>query len=175
MQKIITTFLFCFILTQSFAQTQRKVSVYLLAEYNKTIYDITIGNNPWGMGLGLQLFFNNRAKFKPAIDLTTDAYLEDDKVSRLTPDGKPIDDVRGMVNVFAGASYHPTQIFYISFVAGPSFISRETLVGVKPSFGFYFSRDQKWTGKISYINIINRNKSTREDFGSISLSIGVAL
>jgi hypothetical protein len=175
MQKFVTTLLLCFILTQSFSQTQRKVSIYLQAQYNKTIYDRTIGNNPWGMGLGLQLFLNNNSKFKPAVDMTADAYLEDDKVFRTNSDGTEIADIGFMVNVFAGASFHPTKTIYLSLVTGPSFVSGQTLLGLKPSFGFYFSKNQKWTGKVSYINVFNRDKTTKEDFGSISLSIGVKL
>jgi hypothetical protein len=64
---------------------------------------------------------------------------------------------------------------YISFVTGPSFISGRTLLGIKPSFGFYFSPTQKWTGIVSYINIFNRDKRTNEDFGSVSLSVSVRL
>jgi hypothetical protein len=175
MQKIITTFLLCFILTQSFAQTQQKVSIYLLGQYNKTIYDKTKGNNPWGMGLGLQLFFHNNSRFKPTADLTADAYLEDDKVLRLNSNGTPINDIGGMVNLFVGASYHLTHIFYLSVVAGPSFGSGRTLLGIKPSLGFYFSDHQKWTGKLSYINVFNRDKATKEDFSSISFTLGVEL
>ncbi len=175
MQKFSTTLLLCFILTQSFSQTQRKVSTYLQAQYNKTIYDRTIGNNPWGMGLGLQLFLNNNSKFKPTVDITADAYLENDKVFRTNSDGTEIVDIGGMVNVFAGVSFHPTNTIYLSLVAGPSFVSGQTLLGLKPSVGFYFSKNQRWTGKVSYINIFNRDKTTKEDFGSISLSIGVKL
>ena len=104
--------------------------------------------------------------------------MEDDKVLRLNPDGSiPKDDnaVHGMVNVFAGSSFRPTSTIYVSFLAGPSFISGQTFLGIKPSFGFYFSKTQRWTGKISYINIFNRTKVTNEDFGSISLSIGLKL
>ena len=175
MQKFITTFLICFTLTQSFSQTQRKVSTYLQGQYNKNIYDRTIGNNPWGMGLGFQLFLNNNSKLKPTIDLTADAYLEDDKVFRMNSDGTEIVDIGGMVNLFAGASYHPTKKIYMSLVTGPSFVSGQILLGLKPSFGFYFSDNQRWTGKVSYINVFNRDKKTKEDFGSISLSIGVRL
>jgi hypothetical protein len=49
MKKLIPTFLFCFLL----AQTQKKVSAYLFAQYNKTIYGATLGNNPSGIELGL--------------------------------------------------------------------------------------------------------------------------
>lgn len=178
MKKVITTFLICFILTQTFGQTQRKVSTYLLTQYNNTIYDRTKGNNPWGVGLGLQTFFNNKTKFKPTIELTGDVYLMDDKVLRLNPDGSvPVNynDVRGMVNLFVGTSFNPTRNIYISFVAGPSFIGGQTIFGIKPSFGCYFTKSQKWKGKISYINIYNRDKTTKEDFGSLSLAIGLQL
>ncbi len=112
------------------------------------------------------------------MELTGDIYLENDKVLRLNPDGStPNDDngVRGMVNFFVGSSYYPTQNIYLSFVAGPSFISGQTLFAIKPSFGFYFSNTQRFTGKVSYINVFNRTKNTNEDFGSLSLSIGFKL
>ena len=178
MKKLIPTFLFCVLLTQVFGQTKRKVSSYLSSNYNNTLYDYTIGNNPWGAGLGLQAFLNNKTNFKPTIELTADIYLEDDKVLRLNPDGsipKEDNSVGGMVNLFAGSSYHPTQSIYVSFVAGPSFINGQTFLGIKPSFGFYFSKTQKWTGKVSYINVFNRSKVVNEDFGSLSLSIGLKL
>src|SRR5690242_6431089 len=102
MRKILTIFLCCFILTQSLGQTQRKVSAYFLSEYNNTLYDYTIGNNPWSIGLGLQTFFNNKSKFKPTIELTGDLYLEDNKVLKLNPDGSIPDEdntVGSMVNL----------------------------------------------------------------------------
>ena len=178
MRKILTILLCCFILTQGFGQTQRKISTYLLTQYNHTLYDYTIGNNPWGVGLGLQTFFNNKSKFKPTIELTGDIYLEDDKVLKLNPDGSiPQSDntIGSMINLFAGSSFHPTQTIYFSFVAGPSFISGQTLLGIKPSFGFYFSKSQRWTGKLSYINVFNRTSVAKEDFGSLSFAIGLKL
>lgn len=178
MRRFFIVFFTFFIFTQSFGQTQRKASTFLLAQYNSTLYDYTKGNNPWGIGLGLQTFLNNKTKFKPTIELTGDIYLEDDKVLRSNPDGtfpENGNDVRGMVNLFAGSSFHPTQNIYFSFVAGPSFISGQTLLGIKPTFGFYFSKTHKWTGKISYINVFNRTKIINEDFGSLSFAIGLKL
>ncbi len=35
-------------------------------------------------------------------------------------------------------------------------------MGIKPSFGFYFSKNQKWTGKAAYINVFNRTKTTKD-------------
>lgn len=173
--KSIGTFLFCFILYNAAAQTQRKVSTYLQFQYNKTIHDITPGNNPWGAGLGIQVFLNNNNKIKPTAELTGDLYLENDKVMRMRPDETPIDDVRGAVNLLMGASFNPSKFFYVSFLAGPAFINDRILLSIKPTLGFYFSNSQKWTGKFSYINVFNRDKITKEDFGSLSFAIGVRL
>lgn len=178
MKNFLPTLLCCFILTQSFSQTQPKFSTYFQTQYNHTLHDYTIGNNPWGNRLGLQAFFNNKTAFKPTIELTGDVYLEDDKVLRSNPDGSFPDhhnDVRSMINLFAGSSFHPTRTVYLSLVAGPSFIGGQTLFGIKPSVGFYFTKEQKWTGKLSYINIFNRTAVTGEDFESISLAVALRL
>jgi hypothetical protein len=175
MRKIISTLLLVFLLTQTFGQSEKKVTTYLFAQYDKTIYDATLGNNPSGIGLGIQTFFNNKTKFKPTVEVTGDIYLQDDKVLRTDANGMITNDVRNMVNLFIGSSYRLTQNIYLSFVAGPSFISGQTLLGIKPSLGFYFSKNQRWTGKLSYVNIFNRDKTTKEDFGSINFAIGLKL
>jgi hypothetical protein len=158
-----------------FGQNQKLVSTYLLAQHNRTLHDRTKGNNPSGVGLGLQTVFNNKIKLKLMIDLTGDLYLENDKVARLNHDGTIADDVRSLVNVLAGPSFHPTQNIYVSLLGGPSFINGETRVGLKPSFGFYFSESQRWVGKLSYIHIFNRDEATKEDFSSLSFAIGFKL
>ncbi len=178
MPKLLTLFLTLFTFTHVFGQPQRRVSTYLLTQYNSTLYDYTKGNNPWGIGLGLEAFYNNKTKFKPTIELTGDIYLEDDKVFRSNPDGiipNKDNSVSSMVNLFAGSSFHPAKGIFMSLVGGPSFISGQTLFGIKPSFGFYFSKNKRWVGKVSYINIFNRTKAINEDFGSLSLAIGVKL
>jgi len=176
MLKNIIILLLCFIVMQTFGQTQRKVPTYLSVQYNKTMYDRTLGNNPWSAGVGLQAFLNTKTKFKPAIDFTADGSLEDDKLQRLTRDNKPVDDARGMINLFAGASFHPVQTLYFSFVGGPSFINGNTYLGIKPSVGFYFSKNQKVAGHIAYINVFNRAlnylATKKEDFGAVSFALG---
>ena len=178
MRILITTVACLFFFTSTFGQSPKKITTYLLTQYNKTVHDRTAGNNPWGIGLGVQAFYNNSTRFKPTIEITGDIYLEDDKVLRLDPDGSipnSYNDVRGMINVFVGSSFQVTKGTYLSFLAGPGFISGQTLLGIKPSFGFYLSESKKWTGKISYINIFDRDKITKQDFGSISFAIGLRL
>ncbi len=173
MKKVAITVLLFFILSQSFAQ--KKVSTYLFANYNKTIYDVTLGNNPSGIGLGLQAFLNTNSKFKFTIEITDDVYLEDDKVFRTTLNGETLPGLGAMKNILIGSSFHPNQNIYFSIVGGPSFIEGNTYFALKPSVGFYFSDKQKWTGKISYINVFNRAPYTKDDFGSVSFAIGIKL
>ncbi|MBX9784574.1 MAG: hypothetical protein K2X48_14890 [Chitinophagaceae bacterium] len=175
MKKLINTFLFSFILSAALCQNKRSHALYLYGQYNQTLKDITKGNNPWAMGLGLQLFFANARQLKPTVDFTADAYLVGDKVLRTFGDGTPIRTADGLVNLFTGFSYHPARRAYLSFVAGPSFVSGQTLLGIKPSVGVYLSANQKLTAKISYINVFNREPRAKENFSSLSFSLGLKL
>lgn len=74
LKKIALFSLLIFITLPAFSQVQRKVSVYLFTQYNKTLYDRTKGNNPWGYGLGLQATLNTKTMFKPTIEITGDLY-----------------------------------------------------------------------------------------------------
>ena len=175
MQKVIVAFLLCLILTPSFGQVRKKITTYLLTQLNTTLSDNTKGNNPWGVGLGLQTFFNNKTKFSPCIELTGDIYLADDKVLRTDNSGTPFNDVRSMVNLFAGSSYHPAKNLSVSVVVGPSFISGQTLFGIKPSLAVYLPASPRWTATISYIHIFNRGNIIKKDFSSLSVAVGLRL
>jgi hypothetical protein len=59
--------------------------------------------------------------------------------SKIFPyDGTDKLEVWSMINLLAGAAYHPSPTVYLSLVAGPSFVSGQTMLGVKPSVDFYF-------------------------------------
>ncbi|MET0395130.1 MAG: hypothetical protein ABW019_18430, partial [Chitinophagaceae bacterium] len=165
----------CFLVLSSSAQTGRILSVYLQVQYTHTLSDRTPGNNPWAPGVGLQTFLNTGSRFKPVVECTADAYLYDDKVMRLTPDEEEIESIDGVVNLFAGASFHPDKLVYLSLSAGPSFINGRTLAGIKPSFGFYLSRKQRWIFKASYIHVFNREPLSKLDFSSASFALGCRL
>jgi hypothetical protein len=176
MRKTLIALLLCFSFSNIFAQqSKHTVSAYLSAAFSKTVYDKTTGSNPWGMGLGLQAFLNTPSKFKLTMEVTGDIYLENDKVYYVFQNGDEIKGISGVVNVFAGASFHPDKTIYFSLLAGPSFINNRTSFGIKPSIGFYSSEKQRWLFKFSYINIFNREEFTKRDFGSVSFSIGCRL
>ena len=173
MIKYLATALLTFILSNSFCQAG-KLTTYLSAEYNNTIYDKTKANNPWGMGPGLQSRLNNATRFAPTLELTADFYLEDDKVLR-TINNIPLQDVRHMINLFAGSSFAASNKLFISFVAGPSFISGGTFLGIKPSVDIFFSKDNRFTAKAYYINVFKREKISGSDFGTVGVAFGVRL
>ncbi|MEO8403553.1 MAG: hypothetical protein ABI480_03125 [Chitinophagaceae bacterium] len=176
MRKTLTALFLCFIFSNIFAQqSTHKVSAYLSAAFSKTVYDRIIGNNPWGMGLGLQAFLNTPSKFKLTMEVTGDLYLESGKVYYVFQNGDEIKSIDGVVNIFAGASFHPNKTGYFSLVAGPSFINNRTCLGIKPSMGFYFSEKQRWGFKVFYTNIFNREEFSKKDFGTIGFSIGCRL
>ena len=93
----------------------------------------------------------------------------------MTTTGEEIESIGSMVNLFGGSVFNPNQNSSISFLAGPGFINGNTLLGIKPSFGFYFSKSQRWKGKMSYINIFKRDKQTKKDFGTLSFAIALKL
>ncbi len=175
MQKYTLLFIAIIISIYSFGQQGQKIKTFLSAEFNATTHDRFISANPWGAGIGLQTFFNAPKKFQPVVDLTGDLYLEDDKVYRTNPDGSEIKRVESMVNFFAGAAYFPFKPFYVAVAAGPSLIGSQVLFGIKPSLGFVFSSNKRWTAKLSFIDVFKQNKTTGDDFSSISFAIGVKL
>lgn len=179
MKRLFITCISLFILSGAYTQTQNKISTYLSIQYNKTLYDRTEGNNPWSVGLGLQAVYNNQTKFKPAVELTVDGAIADDKLLRLDSHGQEVPDADVVVNLFAGTAFNPSQQFYISFLCGPSFINSNTYFGIKPSIGYYFSKSQKLGLRASYINIFNRepnyDETKMQDFGSIGLVFTIKL
>lgn len=176
MKKIFISLLFCSAFFCGFSQNQDKISSYLLFQYNHTISDFTKETNPWGVGVGFQIYFNNKSKFKPTIELTGDAYFfPEELVSRIIipiidPQYTP-NSVYGMINLFVGSSYDLSKNIFASFVIGPSLINETVFLGIKPSLGFYITKSQKYAGKISYINVFDRIKNVKKDFASLSISI----
>lgn len=174
MKKTVTLLTLLLLAFNAPAQSSRKVSVYLQAQYTGTIADRTSNNNPWALGTGLHGFVNT-GHIRPMLDLTADAYLYDDKVARLDENGEVLEDIGGVVNLFGGVSFHPYRQMYVSLAGGPSLINGRTLAGIKPSFGVYFTPKQRWSFRISYIHVFNREPTSKLDFSSVSFALGLRL
>jgi hypothetical protein len=156
-------------------QSSPHTSLYLEGQYNQTLSDVSRGNNPWGIGLGLQAFFLEHRRVHPTIEITGDAYLLDDKAYRTYPNGTQIKPVKGVVNIQAGGALAITPHVYASILAGPSFVSGQTLFSFKPSIGVYFTSRKRITAKLSYLNIMNRGEYQKVDFTALSFGVGIKL
>jgi len=146
--------------------------IFAEPEYSQTLKDRTKENNSSAFGVGVQAVLVNQSKFSPILNISDDFVFINDKVLRTNHDGSKMETIENVLKVFVGANFNPTESFYISMAGGPSFINGETLLGIKPSIGFYFPKTKKWTAKISYINIFNRDSGEKEDYGSLNFSIG---
>jgi len=179
MKKFLMFIFICFTTPEIFAQKQDKISGYFLLDYNTTLYDRTLGNNPSGVGVDAQVMVNTKTIFKPLIEINAQGSLEDDDVLRVTENREAVPDARGIINVFAGSAFKFSNCFYFSFDMGPSLIDSNTYFGIKPSCNFYFSKRKRITAQVFYLNIFNRAlnyaETKKEDFGSIGLGIGIKL
>ena len=173
MQKVISFLLGLFILTNSFGQTKKKVMIFLEPEFSKTIMDRTKQNNLWGIGIGLQTIFTNKTKFSPTFNIIDDFIFLDDKVFRTNSDGSEMKSIQNVLKIFVGTNFNPTENFYLSFSVGPSFINGQTLLGINPSIGFFFPKTKRWTSRLSYTNIFNRNSGQNENYSSVCFSVGL--
>jgi hypothetical protein len=174
-KNLIWPFLGCLIISDCFCQKQHKISSFIEGQYFNTIYDKTLGNNPWGIGIGIQTFLNNNSLIHPVIEISAVTYLENDKVLRLNPNGSEIENINSMVTLFAGAGIHSGQLINFSILTGPAVINSSIYLGVKPAICVNLSKKQKTIATISYINVFNRIKNLNSDFGSISVSLGLKL
>ena len=172
MKKLLLITVFCLTIAFAFGQSKRFVSLYGKMQLNSTQRDIIKHSNPWSIGFGVEALFNTGNKCKPLIDITKDAYLLSDKVL-YTRNGVEIPRIDEMNNILAGLSYQPIPEMYISFVSGASFINDQVLLAVKPSMGFSFTENRRWVVKVSYINVFDRDKVTKQDFGSVSFSLAI--
>jgi hypothetical protein len=174
MKVVATILLACFICIHEISQKQRKLSGYLWPQFNSTVYDKTLVNNTNGFGLGLQAFLNNKSSFKPTLEITGDLYPGGRKILLVSANGEPIETKIAVVDLFAGAIFRPGKIGFISFTTGPSFINGKAYLGIKPSIGF-FSRNNKWSGKISLISVFQNDQSSAQDFGVVIVGLAVKL
>lgn len=181
MRKFITFLTLLISFCQLSAQKQRLVNVYLQTQLNLTCYDITYQNNPFGIGLGAQAFLHTQSKFDITLELTADGYwgrkiLYSYEISPGVWDYETsVPGIGGVVNLFAGTTWKPSRIFFMSIAAGPSFINGNVHAGFKPAIGL-FSRNQRWISKLSFTHVnnrvINHDLRTKDDFGTANFSIG---
>ncbi|HLX93342.1 MAG TPA: hypothetical protein VKR32_16775 [Puia sp.] len=167
--KLLTPLL-CAFAMQAAGQTAHGLKATIWFQYNRTLNDPTLGNNHWSVGTGLGCSWFNKTMFRPVIDLTFDWYPLDNK-SYLQEAQQSIPTVRHMTNALAGLSFAPARLIYFSLVMGPSYTGKQTLFGIKPSLGFYFSNRQRLTFKFSWLRVFHRTENS--EFTGESFALGI--
>jgi hypothetical protein len=158
----------------SFGQTERKSSAFLSIQANKTIADRTITNNAGGIGLGLQTALNTGTWVKPALEINADLFAGT-KELYIAANGDPIDAKSGVLRLYAGPMLQPTKRLFLTTTAGASIYHNEIHFGVRPSVGFYLSKNQRGVAKTSYTNVFQRDNISQESFRYLSFSLAVKL
>ncbi len=157
-----------------FGQKQKKVSGYIDFHVNTTLYDRTISNNAGGFGGGLQVFMNTKTKFRPSIEIASDAF-GGTKEMHLTSDGRPIYAKDFVTAILAGSSYDFFDRLYLNVAAGPSFFNSAAYLTIKPAIGVYFPRNHFFVFKTSFTHIFQHDDISNEGFGFLNFSLGIKI
>lgn len=155
-------------------QNNRKISTFLSFQGNATLYDRTITNNVSGLGPGLSIIINTKIWIKPTIEINGDLFAGT-KEQYLTAANENIDGKSGVASIYIGPYFPLTEKLFLATTSGPSFYNGKTYVGIRPSIGFYPSKKKKWFAKGSFTNIFQHDHISNENFGYVSLALGLKL
>ena len=172
--KQIFFFVTLFISTHSFSQEDKKVSILLSLQANKTFYDRTASNNSSGVGLGLQTLLNTKTIVRPTLEINGDIF-GGTKELYLTADEKPIYSKSGVLSIHGGPFIQLSNQFYISATIGSHFYNDDVHFSARPSIGVYPTKGKKWTMKTSFTNVFQRVDISNESFGYLSFAIALKL
>ena len=160
--------------TNCFSQANRKVSTFVSFGANKTLYDRTITNNKGGPGFGLQTVVNTKTFITPLLEINADLFAGT-KELYLTTGGKPIESKSDVLSMYVGPMFGVTKRLFISTTIGTSLYNNKAHFGLRPSVGFYPSQSRKWTTRVSYTNVFQRDAISKESFGYLSVAVGIKL
>ena len=172
--KTIFLFVTLLIATHSFSQVDRKVSVFLSFQANKTLYDRTASNNSGGVGFGLQTVLNTKTFVRPTLEINGDIF-GGTKELYLTADNIPIYGKSGVLSIHAGPFIQLSDHFFIAATIGSHFYNDNAHFSMRPSIGIYPTKGKRWTLKTSLTNVFQRDDISNENFGHLSFAIALRL
>jgi len=150
-------------------QSNRKIYIYLKTQVNYRFYD-PYGKGP-GFGNGIEIAGNFHSKFKPLLGFNWDLYAES-KVFKYE-NGKPLYSKGSLPALFFGGSYHPVNRLFFSLEAGPAFVNSHVYSVLKPGMGFYFDKNQRLRGGLTFTHIFKSHESIHDASGYLSLGFAV--
>jgi hypothetical protein len=157
------------------ADAQPKMMYRLQAQYLHTLKDQTKINNPWGMGIALQLFYTRFAKWAPLAQLSSTIYLANTKVFIFDSVFGEYNRVETLSSLLAGAQIKLIDNLHAIVIAGPSLINGKWYASVQPGFKLYFNQNKKWAIGGFYNFVFNRVNPTKGHFMSAGVGISVKL
>jgi hypothetical protein len=137
------------------AQRAKKLSIYLVGQYNKPFLDWHMKNNPTGIGIGLETFVFRDKKVQPTVDISQNVFLQKAEFSQPSGSTEKADDIKANTSILAGLSFYPIPRLYFSFAVGPTLVNGSSFFTIKPSMGVYIDKNRKWIAHFSFLGIQN--------------------
>jgi hypothetical protein len=164
-----------FTLAGAKVNAQSKIMYRLVPHYNHTITDQTKINNPWGMGLALQVLPNAKKNLLPMAEISTTLYLAKTKVLITDSAFTKFDRVESLNTLVMGAHLLVIKNVNALLQAGLAFINGKWHVCLKPGYNIYLDETRKWAITGSYILVFNRHNPVKGNFVSGNLGISIGL
>lgn len=160
--------------TNCFAQTGKKASGTLSLQANRTLYDRTLTNNSNGIGFGLQTSTNTKSFIKPVLELNADLFAGT-KELYVTDNDQPIKAKSGVLGIYTGAIMQPSNRLFIITTGGVNFFNGKGHFGIRPSLGYLLSKNGRFSARVAFTHIFQRDEISKQPFGYGSFALGVKL
>ena len=157
-----------------FGQMEAKLSTFLSFQANRTVSDRTITNNSGGVGIGLQTSFNTGTWIKPTLEINADLFAGT-KELYVNENGKTIASKSGILGLYAGPIFHPTERLFLITTVGASIYNNEAHLGIRPSIGYHLSKNKRWITKASYTNVFQKDEISNESFSYLSFALTIKI
>lgn len=156
-------------------QKRSNTSLYINIFGDVPIYNIDIKNNPFGGGIGVNLFFHTKSKLSPVIDLNYNRFINSNIVY-FAPISKTIIE-KSISCIFLGGSDSFRGKYNLSLVTGATFYDSHIYLGVKSGFGLHIDNKKKFILAFSLTNIFHTPTPTlrRRTIGFLNLEIRIKL
>ena len=158
----------------SYGQTDHRYNAFLSLQANKTLSDRTITNNTGGAGLGFQASLNTKTWIRPYLEINRD-FFAGTKEQNLTPDNKLIYAKSTIASVYMGPQLEPVARLLIATTFGLNFYNGTTNFGIRPSIGFFLSKNKGSAAILSLTNVYQHDNISNESFRYVSFALSIRM
>lgn len=148
------------------AQHNRLSSAYLGAGLGLTVFDPTIGNNPWSFVAAGEIQVG-RAPFFWVSQVQGQLFLAGNKLMHLTENDEPIDPMESCWSLLTGIGYRAGERMLLQAAAGPSFLNGRTCFSIQPALGYAIGAAKNWQVQLAYFQVLNRSAQVPGDYSCV--------